>query len=205
MDPTGRFVACLRQGGIEAITEKFAPPAIDVADTVFVRSPNYHDHSTGFQPRPHVAFAGGGFGMWIDGRIPGAYFVAVESGADLYESPEMMAVYQACEVQVPEFEQPERVGPDHPLWIAMEQAERDDAMEFAQCARDGGFLDIADPRSEGAPAILIPPLMEPEIFRAALNLCWQESYNFMWSAGSTMSENDQANLNILQEFWARQS
>jgi hypothetical protein len=80
----------------------------------------------------------------------------------------MREAWTACEAEVPDFEQPE---PDlsgaEGFTITMEE-QLEASLAFADCARENGYADFADPDEHGQ--LSIPPVSEDE-FRALLDAC----------------------------------
>lgn len=80
----------------------------------------------------------------------------------------MRDAWTACEAKVPDFEQPE---PDlsgaEGFTVTMEE-QLEASLAFADCARENGYADFADPDEHGQ--LTIPPVSEDE-FRALLDAC----------------------------------
>ena len=80
----------------------------------------------------------------------------------------MREAWEACELEVPDFEQPEPdlSGADG-VTITMED-QLEASLAFADCARENGYADFADPSENGQ--LDIPAMSEDE-FRALLDAC----------------------------------
>ena len=81
----------------------------------------------------------------------------------------MRAAWEACEAELPDFEQPEPdlSGDGKEIIITMEE-QIEASLAFADCARENGYADFADPDEFGQ--LDIPSVSEDE-FRALLDAC----------------------------------
>ncbi len=106
----------------------------------------------------------------------GVLWIAGRDAAAFADDPPIHDAYAACEAQHPEFAQPggsvtgdleeQRRGEEE---LA---AGREAALAFAGCAREAGFVWVADPSAELGETIELPAdLTEPE-FLALLRTCW---------------------------------
>ena len=97
----------------------------------------------------------------------GAWQVS-NTAAGFPEEGGMREAWEACEAEVPDFEQPE---PDlsgaEGVTISMED-QLEASLAFADCARENGYVDFADPNEHGQ--LDIPAVSEDE-FRALLDSC----------------------------------
>jgi len=207
-DPVHRFITCLTNAGVEAQTPTIREGNMLLTpDMVYIRTPFIGDPTA---PGREGYVARGGISGFSDPVAPGSSpfasgytWIAVDSGADLWEVPEIMAAYQSCEAAVPEFSQPQPMGPGNPIFDAQVQADTEDAMEFAQCARSEGFTDFADPGGvvTVTPEITVPETITSAMLRLVLDACWQDTYTFQWNIGQPGSPIYEEKLAVLREFW----
>jgi len=203
-DPVRRFLSCLQLGGVEARTLERVEFSSFQEDMVFIRDPvdNVIDADGHIQGKPST-FSKAIIMSTISDQ-PEIRWVAVASGTDLVEDPALSEIYQSCEAQVPEFVQPPPIIlTEDPDFIAAQQREYEDALEFARCARDSGFPQFADPPVPFRASSTIMQLPQgggitPELFRILLEACWEDDYGFGWAFPP-----DSPYLDVLTPFWAR--
>jgi hypothetical protein len=93
---------------------------------------------------------------------------AANNAAGYPEEGGMRDAWEACETELPDFEQPEPdLSEAEGNMISMED-QLEASLEFADCARENGYADFADPNDHGQ--LSIPPVSEDE-FRALLDAC----------------------------------
>ena len=79
----------------------------------------------------------------------------------------MRDAWAACELEVPEFEQPE---PEHEGDPTTSEEQMVAALAFADCARENGFTEFPDPRENGS--MNLPADITEDGFRALLEDCF---------------------------------
>jgi hypothetical protein len=97
----------------------------------------------------------------------GQWMAASDSGG-YPEEGGMREAWEACELEFPDFEQPEPdlSGAEGTMITMEDQLEA--SLAFADCARENGYADFADPDEHGQ--LSIPSMSEDE-FRALLDAC----------------------------------
>ncbi len=93
---------------------------------------------------------------------------SANSASGYPEEGGMQEAWLACEAELPEFEQsePDLAGAETHMLSMEDQLEA--SLAFADCARENGYADFADPDENGQ--LDFPPLSEDE-FRSLLDAC----------------------------------
>jgi len=187
-----RFIACLNSHGLRA---RFGPAEIGQGafangweNMVFIDDtsvpPNWREVGTGLssiRPTSEGVLAHlDNSGVNPSDTLP---MIAVASSEALAAVPELHDAYAACETEFPDFRQDFTPLFERREVIEQIEVQRDDILQFAQCARDNGFLWAQDPApmptltSEQAvldalPSFQVPGDVTPTEFRELLNECY---------------------------------
>ena len=158
-----KFVACLTDEGQtakildEGMVGLLLPDGVDEGGSGGITSGGAPDGDEPSEPTM-VMITQDDDGTWQVSSNAGGY---PEEGG-------MRDAWEACEVKIPDFEQPEPdlSGMEGNMVSMEEQLEA--SLAFADCARENGYADFADPNEHGQ--LDIPSMSEDE-FRALLDAC----------------------------------
>ena len=123
----------------------------------------------------------------MEGDDAGNTWVAVASADYFVDSPEVQDAYAACEKEHPSFEQAQFEPSDDPAFQEDAAKQEEDALAFAQCAREQGYSQIADPDFSAMNGILIPSGFTEQEFRALIEACWDPNSNFAFGSNSDLA------------------
>lgn len=103
-------------------------------------------------------------------------WMASDSADSYPEEGGIRDAWTACELEVPEFEQPlpDISGADMQTFSVEDQIEN--SLAFAKCARENGYADFADPDDQGM--IDLPLGITEDEFRSLLEACSEELGDF---------------------------
>ncbi|MCL1899541.1 MAG: hypothetical protein FWG11_03300 [Promicromonosporaceae bacterium] len=175
-DPIGRFLTCLQANGIEAdVVGGIGFVMVPVSDEAGAA----HSDLELARLRP---------------SIDGPTWAAPASADFFADDPQAFDAWLSCEEQVPDFAQPsleEATAGNQQL------STNDDALRFAQRAREAGFAWVADP-DPTFPGIVIPAQVTATDVRALFEAVWEEGDLFSINLQST----DPAVIDVVMEFMA---
>ena len=158
-----KFVACLTDEGQTAkildggMVGLLLPEGVDEGGSGGIASGGAPDGDEPSEPTM-VMITEDADGIWQVSSNAGGY--PDEGG--------MREAWEACELEIPDFEQPEPdlSGMEGDMVSMEEQLEA--SLAFADCARENGYADFADPDENGQ---LDFPAMSEDEFRALLDAC----------------------------------
>jgi hypothetical protein len=156
-----KFVACLTEQGQTAKIMDGGMVALLLAESFDDDGPGSFssDDMGDGGPQGMVAIMQDDEGQWM----------ASTSAEGYPEDGGLREAWQACETEVPEFEQPEpAMNGEGDSVTAEDQVEA--ALAFAQCARDSGFADFPDPGDDGS--MNLPSDISEDGFRQLLEDCF---------------------------------
>lgn len=103
---------------------------------------------------------------WFDEGL----WVAVRGAQDLVDLPALKAAYAACEVEVPEFSNPDRVVSVRGRDQLTRESVYLEMTAFSRCVEGLGF-DWFDTSSGMPTGLQIPPRLDPDVLRETFTLC----------------------------------
>jgi hypothetical protein len=174
-DEASAFLACLTAADVEA--------KINASGQVLVKTP-------GELGGDGVISSDDGSGEGLLGMErddAGNTWVAVASADYFVDSPEVRDAYAACEKEHPDFEQAQFDPSDDPAFQEDAAKQEEDALAFAQCAREQGYSQIADPDFSAMNGILIPSGFTEQEFRALIEACWDPNSSFAFGSHNDLT------------------
>lgn len=184
-DEASAFLACLTAADVEA--------KINASHQVLVKIPS--QPGSGEVISSDSGSGDGLLGMESDDA--GNTWVAVTSADYFVDSPEVQDAYAACEAKHPDFEQAQFDPSDNPAFQEDAAKQEEDALAFAQCAREQGYSQIADPDFSSLNGVLIPSGFTEQEFRALVDACWDPASNFGFGSNGDLTFEP---WTILEEF-----
>lgn len=185
-DGASAFLACLTASDVEA--------KINASGQVLVKTPD----EIGDDGVISSSDDGSGEGeLSMESDDAGNIWVAVASADYFVDSPDVQDAYAACEKEHPDFEQPQFDPGDDPAFQEDAGKQEEDALAFAQCARDQGYSQVADPDFSAVNGILIPSGFTEQEFRALIEECWDPNSTFAFGSDGELDFEPWA---ILDEF-----
>lgn len=174
-DEASAFLACLTAADVEA--------KINASHQVLVKIPSEPGNDGVIS-----SDSGSGEGLLgMESDDAGNTWVAVTSADYFADSPEVQDAYAACEAKHPDFEQAQfDPGDDHAFQEDAAKQE-EDALAFAQCAREQGYSQIADPDFSTLNGVLIPSGFTEQEFRALIEACWDPASNFAFGSSGDLT------------------
>lgn len=164
-DATAAFVACLTSADVEA--------DINAHDQVLVKMPA---EVSGGAEISSGADDDGLLGMELDEE--GDLWAVAADSSYFADTPELQDAYATCEQEHPEFTQPHPDPSNDPEHQDLRADQQEAALAFARCARENGFLQIADPEGDMGGAIMIPDDFSESEFRALAQACYEPGSSF---------------------------
>lgn len=160
-DAASAFLGCLTAAGVDA--------KINAGGQVLVKQelPTAPDGSVSFGSDDNSGEA-----LSMESDDAGNTWIAAVSAAFFTDDPDTQDAYAACEQSHPEFTQPQVDPAANPEFREQLAEEEEAALAFAQCARENGFPQIADPDYTTMSGILLPDDFTEDDFRALVEACY---------------------------------
>ncbi|SMX92984.1 hypothetical protein BSP109_02679 [Brevibacterium sp. Mu109] len=173
-DEASAFLACLTAADVEA--------KINASGQVLVKVPG--QPGDGGQVSSGDGSGAGLLGM--EGDEAGNTWVAVQSADYFADTPDVQDAYAACEAEHPNFVQAQFDPSSNPDVAEELEGQEEAALAFAQCARENGFSQIADPDAAMGGAILIPDGFSESDFRALAEECYDPASSFAFASSEDL-------------------
>jgi hypothetical protein len=164
-DEASAFLACLTAADVDA--------KINTSGQVLVKTSQQFDAGGTIS-----SDTGNGDVLTMESDDSGNLWVAPASSSYFIDDPDTQDAYATCEREHPDFAQPE-FDPSSDPGFQQDQAKQEEAaLAFAQCARENGFTQIADPNPEFVSGIMIPDDFTESDFRTLAEACYKADTGF---------------------------
>ncbi|HHX46474.1 MAG TPA: hypothetical protein GX718_03775 [Brevibacterium sp.] len=156
-DEASAFLGCLTSAGVDA--------KINTSGQVLIKTPAQLEAGDEISSDDDEALA-------MERDDAGHLWIAAPDATYFSDNPETQGAYASCEEKHPDFMQPQSDPGSDPNFQQDQAQQEEAALEFAQCARQNGFSQVADPDASVGGAILLPDGFDESAFRALAEACY---------------------------------
>jgi len=182
-DEASTFLGCLTSAGVDA--------KINTSGQVLIKTPAQ------LEAGDEISSDDDGEALALERDDAGNLWVAAPDATYFADNPQTQDAYASCEEKHPDFMQPQSDPGSDPNFQQDQAQQEEVALEFAQCARQNGFSQVADPDASVGGAILLPDGFDESAFRALVEACYDPANPI---AIASTGELDFEPWKILEEF-----
>ena len=182
-DEASTFLGCLTSAGVDA--------KINTSGQVLIKTPAQ------LEAGDEISSDDDGEALALERDDAGNLWVAAPDATYFADNPQTQDAYASCEEKHPDFMQPQSDPGSDPNFQQDQAQQEEVALEFAQCARQNGFSQVADPDASVGGAIPLPDGFDESAFRALVEACYDPANPI---AIASTGELDFEPWKILEEF-----